>query len=67
MNEIEVIGPLQFVEVWRDNNNETAGEVDPCTTGICEDNDGQPVSEVGRPPAHPYCICDTVIVLRERE
>jgi hypothetical protein len=59
----------EFVEVWhRKPEQERAGHR-PCTTQICETNDGRPVKEVGRPPeaAHPYCLCETRVVIRERD
>jgi hypothetical protein len=35
----------------------------PCSTKVCDENDRQRVNEVGKPPFHPYCLCQTALVL----
>ncbi len=58
----------EFVEVWQVQPDDERGQmVDRgLTPDICDYNDGEPVSEVGRPPAHPNCYCDTRVVVRPK-
>jgi len=54
--------PYAFVEVWV--HTDPVGADRECYTRICDENDGKPVSRVGRPPAHPNCFCETRVGLR---
>lgn len=53
--------PKQFVEVWVTSEEYGVDRGRGCTTGVCDLNDGQPVAEVGLPPAHPFCQCSTAM------
>lgn len=53
----------ELAEVW---------VTDPGATksGVCADcllKNGRPVSEVGRPPAHPHCACGTQTIEQETQ
>ncbi|MEW6129583.1 MAG: hypothetical protein AB1757_21260 [Acidobacteriota bacterium] len=49
---------LEFKEVWKTYEGDRGRG---CTTGICDENDGQPIEEIGyTPPAHPFCECEVV-------
>jgi hypothetical protein len=53
----------ELTEVWVRPPEEDRGGLRPCTTRACDENAGKRVDEVGRPPAHPHCVCQTALVL----
>lgn len=60
--------PYEFVEVWHVKPDDQRGQMAArgLTRDICDFNDGEPVSDVGRPPAHPNCYCETRVVVRPK-
>ncbi|HSE98106.1 MAG TPA: hypothetical protein VLD57_07515 [Blastocatellia bacterium] len=55
----------KFTEVWKTQEPEDRGGM--LASGripdICDHNNGKPVEEVGLPPAHPNCYCETAIIV----
>lgn len=53
----------ELVEVWITDPGATKSGVCP----DCSNKNGHPVSEVGRPPAHPHCACRVDSVERQTQ
>lgn len=58
----------EFVELWRVQHPSDRGSMEKrgLIPDICDEFDGRPIRETGPPPAHPNCLCDTVVVIREK-
>jgi hypothetical protein len=61
--------PYEIVEVWKAQEPGDRGQMEArnLIPDICDFKNGQPVREVGRPPAHPHCYCETAFVIRPAE
>lgn len=58
----------EFVQVWHVQHPEDRGTMmdKGAIPDICDFNDGEDVQDVGFPPAHYNCLCDTRVVIREK-
>ena len=72
MNEVHTptdVEAFEFVLVWKVQHADDRGQMADrgLIPDICDFNDGEEIADVGYPPAHPNCLCETAIAIKRKD